>query len=163
MYGQAVRGESVTWLELRFPPPVVLVICAAAMWGLDHWLPQYSAAIPAANWLASAYISLGIMIAFTGVSAFRRAQTTVDPRSPGRASALVTGGVYRFSRNPMYLGMLFVLLGWFFFLGSLPSPLLAVGFIACITRYQIRPEERFLEERFGDRYLAYCSRTPRWI
>jgi protein-S-isoprenylcysteine O-methyltransferase Ste14 len=98
------------------------------------------------------------------VTSFRRAQTTVDPTRPAKASALVVGGVYRLSRNPMYLGFLLLLLAWGVYLSHLPSLLLApLAFVLYLNRFQITPEERALESLFGDEYRAYKREVRRWL
>lgn len=104
----------------------------------------------------------GAAVALAGVAAFRRAKTTVNPLTPG-ASALVTTGIYGWTRNPMYLGMLLVLLGVGVGLGNFLSVAMAAGFIPLINQLQIRPEERFLTERFGADFDAYRSRVRRWL
>ena len=98
-----------------------------------------------------------------GILAFRALRTTVNPLKPERASALVTSGVYRVTRNPMYVGMVLFLLAWAVYLSAaLPfaGPLV---FALYITRFQIRPEERVLEASFGACYSAYAARVRRWL
>jgi len=105
----------------------------------------------------------GFVMTFSGVWIFRQAATTVDPMQPEEASTLVTTGIYKLSRNPMYLGMLLVLLGWFVYLGTLFNLMLLGLFIWFINRYQILPEENALQSRFGEEYTRYCKSTRRWI
>lgn len=110
-------------------------------------------------------VLVAVGLAFDGPAlwAFWRSRTSVNPLRPERATALVTGGVYRFTRNPMYLGMLAHLLAWAAYLASpwaLPGP---VAFVAYITRFQIVPEERALAARFGDEYRRYTARVRRWL
>ena len=98
-----------------------------------------------------------------GIASFRQAQTTVNPLKPDTATALVTSGVYGYTRNPMYLGMLAVLLAWAVFLAS-PAALAGVlGFWWYIGRFQIRPEERALAALFGSSFSDYTSRVRRWL
>ena len=105
---------------------------------------------------------LGALVVVSGVFAFRRAGTTVDPTRPQAASSLVNTGIYRFSRNPMYLGMLLGLLGWAAWLTSLLAAFLVVGFVGYMNRFQIAPEERTLAAKFGAEFSAYKSRVRRW-
>lgn len=98
-----------------------------------------------------------------GVASFRRAHTTVDPRYPQKMTALVTGGVYRVTRNPMYLGMLLALAGWALWLGQLLPFIILPLFILFLNRWQIAPEERALERTFGAEYTLYRARARRWI
>jgi protein-S-isoprenylcysteine O-methyltransferase Ste14 len=150
-------------LEHTIPPPVVAVLVAAGMWGVAGIGPQLSVA-PAPKYIAVAVcVAAGLAFSLLGVLAFRASRTTVNPLKPERASALVTGGVYRMTRNPMYVGMAFVLLAWAVYLSAmLPFVGIAV-FVAFITRLQIVPEERVLHGLFGDDYRAYAARVRRWL
>ena len=94
---------------------------------------------------------------------FRLAKTTVNPNKPDQASALVTTGVYKISRNPMYVGFAFVLAGWGVWLTSLWALLCVLGFICYLTWFQIIPEERALLKIFGQGYSDYKSRVKRWL
>jgi len=114
--------------------------------------------------LAFAAIALaGGATALAGDLAFKRAETTVNPFKPQNTSSLVTSGVYRFTRNPMYLGLLMVVLGWGAFLCSALALLGPVAFVTYITRFQIVPEERVLLAKFGMTYAAYIGRVRRWL
>ena len=150
-------------LELLVPPPIIMVATGLIMWLLAEWLSE-----PALPWGSSAPVGvaislLGVAISLAGVLTFKRASTTVDPRRPDEASTLVTTGIYRYSRNPMYLGILLVLIGWAVILGNLISAVAIVAFVAYITRYQIIPEERLLQEKFSGAFTAYKGRVRRWL
>ena len=151
------------WLELKIPPPVIAGVAAAAMWGLARAFPDvqipYGLRVPAAALLAMA----GVALAASGIVTFRRARTTINPHKPGDATALVCSGPYRFTRNPMYAGMLLVLLAWAAFLASPLALLGPAAFVLYINRFQIGPEERALQWLFGREYLAYKSRVRRWL
>ena len=97
------------------------------------------------------------------VIAFHRARTTIHPLNPAHTSVIVTTGVYRFSRNPMYLAMLVGLLAIAVLLGNVLALILACCFVPIIEAVQIRPEERILAEHFGDPYREYCRGVRRWI
>src|SRR5664279_3386787 len=98
---------------------------------------------------ALAIAAVGAAFSVGGVIAFRRAKTTVNPMKPEAASSLVSSGVYRATRNPMYVGLLLVLVAWAVFLSSFLALLGPLAFIACIGRFQITPEERVLSALFG--------------
>jgi protein-S-isoprenylcysteine O-methyltransferase Ste14 len=150
-------------LELRVPPPVVGLLVAAAMWGLAPWgLPM---AWPPGLRMGAAVVlvALGLVLDMSGLVAFVRRHTTINPLRPANSSALVTGGVYRFTRNPMYLGMACLLSAWAVWLGSLAGFAGPLVFVLYITRFQIRPEERILGGLFGPAYTDYCARVRRWI
>jgi protein-S-isoprenylcysteine O-methyltransferase Ste14 len=160
-------------LELKIPPPVVGLACALAMKGIAVLATPSTAALPATgagpgSWpalrvAAVALVVLGLAIDVAGVLSFRRARTTINPLKPANSSALVTSGVYRLTRNPMYLGMAVLLTAWSAWLGTpwaLPG---VVAFVAYITRFQILPEERVLAGRFGAEFATYRARVRRWI
>lgn len=113
--------------------------------------------------LAAAIAGAGLLIDIVSVAAFIRARTTVNPLAPEKANALVISGLYRVSRNPMYLGMALVLAGWAIWLGQPLTLLPVAAFVALIEVMQIRPEEKALEEKFGDDYRRYKKRVRRWI
>lgn len=152
-----------SWLELRIRPPVVAATAAAAMWGLARAWPglqfDYGLRVPLAILLAVG----GVLLAGWGIAAFRRERTTINPHKPGKTTALVCSGPYRFSRNPMYAGTLLVLLAWAAFLASPLGLLGPAAFVLYINRFQIAPEERTLDRIFGAQYAAYKVNVRRWL
>lgn len=153
----------MNWLEHKIPPPVVGLVVGLSMWAMSKVTAPLPFATELRHALAAAFVVVGLGFDVLGLLAFRTAHTTVNPLRPEKASALVVGGVYRITRNPMYMGMLCLLLAWAVFLAS---PLLLVGpllFVLFITRFQIIPEERILRQRFGEPYDAYLQRVRRWI
>ncbi len=147
----------------RIPPPVIFLMAAAAMWALHRWLPL-------AHWIATPWNRLGILIAalallinVTALVQFRRSGTTVNPLDPSKATRLVTHGIFSVSRNPMYLGLLLLLIGWAVWLGSASPWLIPPLFWAVIGVGQIVPEERALTQLFGAPYLTYRQQVGRWI
>jgi protein-S-isoprenylcysteine O-methyltransferase Ste14 len=151
------------FLEHRIPPPVVAVLAAVLIWTMARHTP----AIPIADglrvgvalnlWLAA------VLIAGAALLDFRRARTTVNPVDIDAASALVTSGVFRFTRNPMYLGLATLLTGWVLYLAA-PWGLVGVAaFVLYLSRFQIVPEERVMQAKFGDVYQDYRNRVRRWL
>ncbi len=145
------------------PPPILALGAAAAMWGVALWSSAPPIDFPGRASLAIAVAVAGLLIDLVSVAAFLRAKTTVNPLAPARSSALVATGLYRFSRNPMYLGMALMLLGWAIWLGQPLTLVFAAAFAILIEVLQIRPEEAALEEKFGDDYRAYKKRVRRWL
>jgi protein-S-isoprenylcysteine O-methyltransferase Ste14 len=150
-------------LELRVPPPVVALLVALAMWGASRGAHSLPAAGLARLPLAGALAVVGAAFDLSGLLAFRRAQTTINPMKPQSASSMVRSGVYRVTRNPMYLGLVFLLCGWAAFLWSWWALLGPFAFAAYIARFQIAPEERALTKLFGAEYLAYKAKVRRWL
>ena len=154
------------WLEHRIPPPVIDAICMALMWGIARVLPRAQAWPRGAGWATALGLGLALaggLIALAGVLEFRRARTTVNPLAPAKASALVTGGIYRITRNPMYLGMLGVLIGWAVYLGNAAALFGLPAFVWLLNTLQIKPEERALKARFGSAFDRYAGRVRRWL
>ncbi len=150
-------------LELTIPPPAVMLATALAMWLLSILFPAFTLA-PLRSLTGAVLIGLaGVAISMAGIVSFRRAQTTMDPRRPAETSTLVTTGIYRMTRNPMYLGTLLVLIGWGVFLGNVAALVCAFVFVPYISRYQIQPEERLLQDKFGAEFTSYKARVRRWI
>jgi protein-S-isoprenylcysteine O-methyltransferase Ste14 len=105
----------------------------------------------------------GAVTSALGVFSFRRAGTTVNPMKPETSSSLVTSGIYKLTRNPMYLGFLLILLGWAVFLSSILAFLFLPAFIVYMNHFQIEPEERALATLFGQAFAAYKARARRWL
>jgi protein-S-isoprenylcysteine O-methyltransferase Ste14 len=153
----------VNALELKVPPLVLVLVLAVAMWFAAMQLPSLAITLPWRHGLAVTISGVGILLILAGGYAFEQAKTTVNPTTPAAASSVVTSGVYRFSRNPMYVGFLLELIGWAIFLShTLPFLLLPV-YVAYMNRFQITPEERALSAKFGDEYEAYKQSVRRWL
>lgn len=150
-------------LELKIPPLLVVAIIAGLM-ALTAWL------IPMGPWhftdatgLALGLFIAGLLIALAGVIGFRRARTTVNPMQPETSRVLVQTGIYRFTRNPMYLGFLLMLAGYGVWLANLPALVWLIGYVLYLTQFQIIPEERWLTQKFGDEFLRYRQHVRRWF
>ena len=149
--------------KLRVPPVALFVVVALLMWAVAAWLPSWRIALPGRTLVAALLLLAAGAIGIAGVRAFGRARTTVDPLRPEKASALVTSGIYRRTRNPMYVALAIALLGWAVWLEH-PLALLGVAaFVAWINRFQIAPEERALRALFGPEFERYCSEVRRWL
>ncbi|MCF4008842.1 methyltransferase family protein [Rheinheimera sp. UJ63] len=150
-------------LELKIPPLLLVVLFALAMWLLAQHLPSVALPLSWRVFLAGILAIVGMAVALAGVLAFRRANTTVDPRVPQQSSSLVIRGIYRYSRNPMYLGFLLLLMAWGCYLQSALALLLLPVFVLYMNRFQIMPEERHLQQKFGADYQAYLTQVRRWL
>ena len=150
-------------LELKIPPVAVFLVCGAAMWLIDKYLPQAAIHIPRSLPVAVGFTLAAAWLGVKAILDFRRNSTTVHPQYPEKASTVVADGVYRYTRNPMYLALAVLLLAWAVKLGNVAAfagvPLLVVY----LTQFQIKPEERALAEKFGPPYHEYMQRVRRWI
>jgi len=150
-------------LELKIPPPVVALLLALAMWALAALGPTLPWSEGTRRVVALALALVGASFDFMGLIAFVRRHTTVNPLRPANTSALVTNGIYRITRNPMYVGLVMFLTAWAVYLGAAWPLLGPVVFVLYITRFQIRPEERVLTTLFGEAYTDYTRRVRRWL
>ncbi|MEC8861094.1 MAG: isoprenylcysteine carboxylmethyltransferase family protein [Pseudomonadota bacterium] len=150
-------------LELKIPPLALVVLFAGLMWLLARLTPGFDYAVPLRQVLVAVVSALAVLIALAGVASFRQASTTVNPLNPENSSALVVSGIYRITRNPMYLGFLLLLAAWSLMLANLAVLLLLPVFVWYMDRFQILPEERALAGLFGNDYTNYCARVRRWL
>jgi len=150
-------------LELKVPPPAVTLVVGVLMWGLARWLPQLDFGLPARGLLASALAIAGVALVAACVLQFRSAGTTVNPTRPAKASALVDRGIYRFSRNPIYLGDALILVGWGLWLANFASLAAIALFVAYLNRFQIEAEERALRATFGEVPVSRARKRPLFV
>ena len=150
-------------LETRIPPPVIALAFATLIWWMASYLPKIEIEFIPKVVTVSLLLAIGAFFDLYGLLTFRRAKTTVNPMKPHTSSALVNTGVYKITRNPMYLGLVFILSGWCIYLNC-PAAIIGVaGFIFYIHTFQILPEERILINLFGKEYMEYQSRVRRWL
>lgn len=150
-------------LELRIPPLLLLLVIGALMWLAAMLFPVLAVSVPWRMLIAFVLVFAGGSIALAGVLAFRRAHTTVNPTTPEASSAVVASGIYRRTRNPMYLGFLFMLTGWGVYLSNYAALLFLPAFVLYMNRFQIAPEEKALAAKFGTQYGAYMREVRRWL
>lgn len=149
-------------LELKIPPAVVLFICLGLIWTIDYLLPPLID-ISVSSRIFRALLALGTLTAISGVIQFSVQSTSVNPHKPENASSLVTSGVYGMSRNPMYLGMLIILLAAILKFGNPLGLIILPLYVLYMKRFQIVPEERVMVEKFGKEFTSYCKNVRRWI
>lgn len=150
-------------LALRVPPVALFLIFGLLMWAFSAWLPAWRVTLPGRTVLAILLLLAAGTIGIAGVRAFGRARTTVDPLRPEKASMLVTTGIYRKTRNPMYVALAMALLAWAVWLAHPLAPLGLAAFVAWMNRYQIAPEEQALRSLFGREFERYCGEVRRWL
>lgn len=145
-------------MEAKVPPPLLLVALATILWflpGSTASAGQVVAGLP--------LIVLGLSLNALPKVSFRRAGTTVNPLRPEQSSTLITSGLYRYSRNPMYLGYAAALTGWVICLGQFGGVVFVGLFVGYLTKFQIMPEERQLAAMFPGEYAVYSAAVRRWI
>ena len=151
------------WLELRIPPPIVAACFALLMWLAASSIPALDFEFPAKLPVALGVAGVGVAVGLVAFFGFRRAKTTVNPLAPQESSALVVTGIYRRTRNPMYLGMLAILVAWALWLANAAAFFLLPLFMLYLHRFQIAPEERALQARFGGEFERYRGSVRRWL
>jgi protein-S-isoprenylcysteine O-methyltransferase Ste14 len=149
-------------LELKIPPPIVSLIFGLLMWLTGQGTVALVFSFPLQAYVAMILIVGGLVIGAVGVLTFRQARTTLNPMKLDSTS-LVSWGIYRFTRNPMYLGGLIVLLGWAIYLSNGLAFLFLPLYVLYMNRFQIAPEERALASLFGQDYADYRARVRRWL
>ena len=150
-------------MELRLPPVLVFLFFGLLMYLTATFLPVGFFDFTGRKVLFKILLVVAFLIALIAIFQFYRAKTTVDPTKPNKTSHLVVGGIFKFSRNPMYLAMLLVLLAFGVILGNAFNTLVAAAFVGYMNRFQIIPEERILLDKFGRTYKEYCTLTRRWF
>lgn len=148
-------------LELKMPPALLLVFFLGVAWAMT--LINTPLLLPYSVQVSSVFLGIGIIVIVAGIIEFRRHKTTVNPMSPEDASNIVSSGIFRYTRNPMYLGMLLILIAGVLQTLTLLSLLLLPAFVWYLTQYQIKPEERILTTQFGESYCRYLKTTRRWL
>ena len=156
-------GDLMNSLELKIPPPAQFVITAAAMFGVSKIVPALKFSLSGSTAVGIGLAVIGLSSGIMGVMQFKKAQTTPNPKEIEKASSLVTSGIYQYTRNPMYLGLVLMLLGWALYLSHFLAFILIPLFMMYITRFQIQPEERMMTQKFGQNYQAYLQKVRRWI
>lgn len=151
------------WLELKIPPPAVALLIGLLMWLASSVVAPVEVPFGTRVAVAVVLASVGLSFGFASMRSFLRARTTMNPFKPSAASSLVTGGVFRFTRNPMYLSLLLYLLAWAAYLSNWLALLFVPVFVLYINELQIKPEERALSALFGAEYASYKARVRRWV
>ena len=148
-------------METKIPPPLVTLTFGMSIYFSRGMFPvienQYS------FYLGIFLFLSGFFILVSAVRLFRKDKTTVNPLSPEQATKLVTDGIFKYSRNPMYLGMAFILASIAVFFNLLGGIILIALFCAYITKFQIIPEERAMSDLFSDDFDKYIKETRRWV
>lgn len=150
-------------LELKVPPIIVMAFIGVIMWLIAILAPQLALAIPGRIIVATVVCLVGVALILAGAIAFRVAGTTVNPMQPSKTSSIVMRGVYKISRNPMYVGFLLILFSWVLLLSNIFSIAVLPAFVWYMNRFQIIPEEQALLAKFGAEYIAYTKTVRRWL
>lgn len=150
-------------LELKIPPVIVLMSAMLVNYIASVFIPVGHLVLPFTIQIFGTFSLLGIIVAIVGVCSFRAHATSVNPLDPNKASSLVDSGVYSLTRNPMYVGMALISIGYAWYCSHASGLLVIFGFVAYMTFFQIIPEEKVLYSIFGQEYDDYFKRVRRWL
>ena len=153
----------MTWLQLKIPPPFVALIFLIHMGMVDYLYPETVFIFPYQLTIAVIIALTGLMIGIAAAIEFKRVQTAVNPRKPELAQSLVINGIFKYSRNPMYLGLVIIVFAAVIYTGNFIALMHPILLVIYLHYFQIRPEERILMDKFGEDYLVYMTQTRRWI
>ncbi|MBX3630133.1 MAG: isoprenylcysteine carboxylmethyltransferase family protein [Nitrosomonas sp.] len=148
---------------LLIPPVVVLMLCAAVMWYMARYFPFFTLEFELSPAVSLLVAASGLLLILVSSITFYQHNTTLNPLKPELASTLIRTGPYRYSRNPIYGGFVLILLGWGGYLHNLASMLCVILFVLYMNRFQIIPEEKSLEQKFGAEFEAYKRIVNRWL
>ena len=148
-------------MSTKIPPPIVTLIFGLIIFFSKSLFPIFK--FNNSNYVSLIFLIFGFIILITAVKSFKKHQTTINPLNPNQASTLVNSGIFSFTRNPMYLGMLFILLSISFNFNILGGIIICFLFKIYITRFQIMPEEEAMEKIFGKDFVEYKNKVRRWI
>ncbi|MBQ0713266.1 MAG: isoprenylcysteine carboxylmethyltransferase family protein [Porticoccus sp.] len=154
---------NVELLTLKVPPLVQMLVVALVMWLAARFLDTGETYSTWQGLFLIIILAAGMTVVVVGVVTLYKMGTTIDPRDPSRASKLVTVGIFSYSRNPIYLGLLVILIAWNIHLYSLYASVGLPLFIWLVTKLQIIPEEQQMGSKFGIDYFDYCEKVRRWL
>lgn len=148
-------------LKTKIPPPLVTIVFGILIYYSTEIIPSVTFTFQ--GFLGALFLIAGLGVMISAILTFRRLQTTINPLQPNTASSLASTGVFKLSRNPMYLAMLLILIALALYTGAVASIFLLPGFIIYISVFQIVPEEQAMRELFSEAYADYCEQVRRWI
>ena len=146
---------------MKIPPPILVLILVVSNFLLSKKIDVVH--IPHQTLVSILILLIGILILIIPVTKFIKYKTTIDPIEFKKVNKLVTSGIYKYSRNPMYLGLLLIVISSSILYLNIYSVSTPIFFYYWINRFQIQREEIFLTEKFGKEYLSYKTKTRRWI
>jgi len=153
----------MSFIEKKIPPPIVMLAFGFLMYLVHDLMPALHFRLEYKNWISIIIITFGAFIGASSVWVFWKNKTTINPHKPDKTTTLVNTGVFLYSRNPMYLCLVFMLIAWGVYLSSIFALIFILGFVLYINQYQIKPEENALSMLFGEEYELYKKSVRRWL
>ena len=146
---------------LKIPPPILVLILVSFNYFSSKKIDLFN--LPYQNLISILILLIGMLILINPIFKFIKSKTTIDPIKFKKVNKLITSGIYKYSRNPMYLGLLMIVISTSIFYLNIFSIITPIVFVFWINRFQIKREEIFLKEKFGKEYMSYTTKTRRWI
>ena len=146
---------------LKIPPPLLVLILVIANYFSSKKIDLIH--LPNQDLISILILLIGILILINPIFKFIKSKTTIDPIKFKKVNKLITSGIYKYSRNPMYLGMALILLGLALMFNLIGGTLFTILFTIFITKFQIRPEEEVMEKLFGEDFLKYKKNVRMWL
>ena len=148
-------------MKTKIPPPIIALMCIAINYLSTHFINPFK--FPNIKIIGVFILLAGLVTAFLGYLLFKKYKTTVNPINPEETTILVTTGIFSITRNPMYLGLFFVICSTVLLFGSWFGIIILMFFVWYINKFQIIPEEETMEKKFGNKYNEYKKNVRRWI
>ena len=148
-------------MKTKIPPPIIALMCIAINYLSTHFINPFK--FPNIEIIGVFILLAGLVTAFLGYLLFKKYKTTVNPINPEETTILVTTGIFSITRNPMYLGLFFVICSTVLFFSSWFGIIILIFFVWYINKFQIIPEEETMKKKFGNKYNEYKKNVRRWI
>lgn len=149
----------MNFLENRIPPPLIMLTFMLLIWLID----SSGTTMLELQVSVAVVVVVALVVVRSAIMSFIKQKTTVNPLDPEAATSLVSDGVFKLTRNPMYLAMALIVLAWGLYFVEIYSPVFVAVFVLYMTQFQIKPEERALDKVFGESYADYKQKVRRWI
>lgn len=147
--------------NIRVPAPILTIFHLILAILLRRLMPLPIPMPVFVQWLGLGLAALGFLLGFLALTEFRRARAAIDSKSP--TAGFVTSGIYQYTRNPVYLGFVFMLIGLALNMGTYWGVVLAWPLMVFMNNLVIKPEEISLEKKYKDQYIDYKSKVRRWL
>ena len=148
-------------MKTKIPPPIIALICIAINYLSTYLINPIK--FPNIEIIGGLILLFGLITAILAIILFKKTETTINPMTPEQTTTLVTTGIFSRTRNPMYLGLFFVICSTVLFFGSWFGIIILIIFVWYINKFQIIPEEETMEKLFGNKYNEYRQHVRRWI
>lgn len=156
-----MKKQDLNHSNVKIQPPILAMIHIVIAYLLGYFFPLPFSSPQAVGWVGLGISALGLILGLMAIYEFKRVRTTTDAH--GSVKSIVSSGIYRFTRNPIYLGFVLMLIGLPLNIGSYWGIILVPVLVISMNKVVIEKEEVYLEKKFGKAYADYRSRVRRWM